>query len=177
MMLLLGTSLCRLNAATVSKVGQGGDDRPPASGPLDAVGALPRARRRGRDPRSASRRRLARPCCRRDRRAPHLGPNPDAAYARALRRAGGALARDGTRWLPARPTFLFPVRALAHVSRGRYLAGRRRPFDRGDLHLTGALATLAEPAAFAAWLDELRAQGWVVYCKLRIAAPEHDDDY
>jgi putative transposase/transposase-like zinc-binding protein len=86
---------------------------------------------------------------------------------------GGALARDGTRWLPARPTFLFPVRALAKVFRGRYLAGLRRAFDRGDLHLTGGLATLAEPAAFAAWLDELRAQAWVVYCKPPFAGPEH----
>ena len=36
---------------------------------------------------------------------------------------GGALALDGTRWIPARPDFLFPVRALAKVFRGRYLAG------------------------------------------------------
>jgi hypothetical protein len=86
---------------------------------------------------------------------------------------GGALALDGTRWIPARPTFLFPVRALAKVFRGRYLAGLRRAFDRGDLHLTGGLATLAEPAALAAWLDALRAQAWVVYCKPPFAGPEH----
>lgn len=86
---------------------------------------------------------------------------------------GGGLARDGTRWIPARPGFLFPVRALAQVFRGRSLAGLRQAFDRGDLHLTGGLATLAEPAAFAAWLDELRAQAWVVYCKAPFAGPEH----
>ena len=86
---------------------------------------------------------------------------------------GGALAPDGTRWLPARPGFLFPVRALAKVFRGRYLAGLRQAFDRGDLHLTGGLAPLAEPAAFAAWLDDLRQQAWVVYCKPPFAGPEH----
>jgi hypothetical protein len=86
---------------------------------------------------------------------------------------GGALARDGARWIPARPNFLFPVRALAQVFRGRYLAGLRRAFDRGDLHLTGGLAPLAEPAAFAAWLGELRAQAWIVYCKPPFAGPEH----
>jgi hypothetical protein len=86
---------------------------------------------------------------------------------------GGALARDGARWIPARPNFLFPVRALAQVFRGRYLAGLRRAFDRGHLHLTGGLATLAEPAAFAAWLDALRAQAWIVYCKPPFAGPEH----
>ena len=86
---------------------------------------------------------------------------------------GGALAPGGTRWIPARPGFLFPVRALAKVFRGRYLAGLRRAFDRGDLHLTGGLATLAEPTAFAAWLDELCTQAWVVYCKPPFAGPEH----
>ena len=86
---------------------------------------------------------------------------------------GGALAPDGTRWLPARPGFLFPVRALAKVFRGRYLAGLRQAFDRGDLHLTGGLAPLAEPAAFAAWLDDLRQQAWVVYCNPPFAGPEH----
>lgn len=86
---------------------------------------------------------------------------------------GGALAPEGTRWLPARPGFLFPVRALAKVFRGRYLAGLRRAFARGDLHLTGGLAPLAEPAAFAAALNELRAQAWVVYCKPPFAGPEH----
>ena len=86
---------------------------------------------------------------------------------------GGALAPDGTRWLPARPGFLFPVRALAKVFRGCYLAGLRQAFDRGDLHLTGGLAPLAEPAAFAAWLDDLRQQAWVVYCKPPFAGPEH----
>ena len=86
---------------------------------------------------------------------------------------GGALARGGTRWIPARPGFLFPVRALSKVFRGRYLAGLRRAFDRGDLHLTGGLAALAEPAAFAAWLDELRQSAWVVYCKPPFAGPDH----
>ena len=86
---------------------------------------------------------------------------------------GGALAPDGTRWIPARPTFLFPVRALAKVFRGRYLAGLQRAFDRGERHLTDGLASLAEPAAFAAWLTELRQSAWVVYCKPPFAGPEH----
>jgi len=86
---------------------------------------------------------------------------------------GGALAPEGTRWIPAHPGFLFPVRALATVFRGRYLAGLQRAFDRGELHCTGGLATLAEPAVFAAWLAELRQQAWVVYCKPPFAGPDH----
>ncbi|MBI2494033.1 MAG: IS91 family transposase [Candidatus Rokubacteria bacterium] len=86
---------------------------------------------------------------------------------------GGALARDGARWIPAHPAFLFPVRALATVFRGRYLARLQRAFDRGELHLTGGLAPLGAPAAFTAWLAALGAQAWVVYCKPPFAGPEH----
>jgi hypothetical protein len=86
---------------------------------------------------------------------------------------GGALAPDGARWIPARRRFLFPVRALAKVFRGRFLAGLQRAFDHGDLHLTGGLAPLAEPAAFTAWLGDLRQPSWVVYCKPPFAGPEH----
>jgi hypothetical protein len=32
---------------------------------------------------------------------------------------GGALAHDGARWIPAKPGFLFPVRALAQVFRAK----------------------------------------------------------
>jgi len=65
---------------------------------------------------------------------------------------GGALARDRSRWLPAKPGFLFPVRALARVFRGKYLAGLRAAFDRQTLRFAGSVAGLAEPAAFAAFL-------------------------
>ncbi len=86
---------------------------------------------------------------------------------------GGALAPGGARWLPAHPGFLFPVRALAQVFRGRYLAGLQRAFARGALHCTGGIAALAEPAAFGAWIAELRQQAWVVYCKPPFAGPDH----
>ncbi len=86
---------------------------------------------------------------------------------------GGALAANGSRWIPARPGFLFPVRALAKVFRGRYLAGLQQAFDRGESHLTGGLAALTAPAAFAAWLAALRQSAWVVYCKPPFAGPEH----
>ncbi len=84
---------------------------------------------------------------------------------------GGALAPDGARWIPARPGFLFPVRALAKLFRGRFLAGLRRAFQAGELHLTGSLAPLADAAAFTEWLDGLRDHAWVVYCKPPFAGP------
>jgi len=85
---------------------------------------------------------------------------------------GGALSPDGARWIRARAGFLFPVRALSKLFRGISLAALRRAFERGELHLAGSLAPLADPAAFTAWLAGLRRQPWVVYCKPPFAGPE-----
>jgi hypothetical protein len=87
---------------------------------------------------------------------------------------GGALARDGARWLPARPGFLFPVRALAQVFRGKYLATLRQAWHAGRLRLVGALA---EAGAFAARLAPLQQQEWVVYAKRPFAGPAQVLDY
>jgi hypothetical protein len=90
---------------------------------------------------------------------------------------GGALAPDGSRWISAPPGFLFPVRALATVFRAKYLDALRRAFAKGQLRFAGALAALAEPAAFAAWLAQLRQPDWVVYAKRPFAGPAQVLDY
>ncbi len=53
---------------------------------------------------------------------------------------GGALTRDGARWLSAKRGILFPVRALARVFRGQYLAGLRRAFEQQELRFGGSVA-------------------------------------
>ena len=90
---------------------------------------------------------------------------------------GGALARDRSRWLAAKPGFLFPVRALARVFRGKYLAGLQQAFDRGGLRFAGSLAGLVEPGAFQAFVGSLRATDWVVYAKPPFAGPAQVLEY
>ena len=90
---------------------------------------------------------------------------------------GGALTRDGTRWLPAKSGFLFPVRALARVFRGKYLDGLRRAFVQGALRFAGSMASLADPQGFAAFLATLRAHDWVVYAKPPFAGPTQVLEY
>ena len=85
---------------------------------------------------------------------------------------GGALARDGARWISARPGFLFPVRALGAVFRAKFLAALRQGFTAGRLSFAGSTAPLADPPAFAAWLRPLRACDWVVYAKPPFASPQ-----
>lgn len=90
---------------------------------------------------------------------------------------GGALARDRTQWLPAKPGFLFPVRALAAVCRGKYLTGLHQAFDRQALRFAGRVASLADPAAFAVFLATLRESAWVVYAKPPFAGPAQVLEY
>jgi hypothetical protein len=85
--------------------------------------------------------------------------------------AGGALAWDGSRWLPAQRNYLFPVRALSHHIRQRYRAGVRRAFAKEKLYLPGRLAALAEPTTLAAFLDPLASKDWVVYAQAPFGGP------
>lgn len=59
---------------------------------------------------------------------------------------GGGLSPDGQRWVSARRGFLFPVRALSTVFRGKFLAGLRQSRARGLVHYAGESAALAEVA-------------------------------
>ncbi len=84
---------------------------------------------------------------------------------------GGALAPDGARWIATkRRDFLFPVKGLAKVLRGKYLAGLQRAYTRGALHLAGSTASLADPKAFARFIAALHQHAWVVYAKPPFAA-------
>ncbi len=91
--------------------------------------------------------------------------------------SGGALSREGTRWLAAKPGFLFPVRALARVFRGKSLAALQQAFARGALRFAGSLAGLTDPAAFQAFLATLRTRDWVVYAKPPFAGPTQALEY
>jgi hypothetical protein len=91
--------------------------------------------------------------------------------------AGGALAFDGSRWIPARRTYLFPVQALSRVFREKYLAGVQRAWAAGKLLLPERLTSLADAAAFAEFLRPVAAKDWVVYMQRPWAGPEHVLDY
>lgn len=55
----------------------------------------------------------------------------------------GGLSLDGQRWIGSRKGFLFPVRALSRVFRGKYLDYLQRAFESGELRLEGPLAKIA----------------------------------
>ena len=85
---------------------------------------------------------------------------------------GGALAFDGSRWIPSRSNFLFHVKALSLVFRGKFLAFLPAALTKGHLQFPGRTADLAPRAAFEDLLRTLRGKNWVVYAKRPFSSPE-----
>ena len=85
---------------------------------------------------------------------------------------GGGPSLDGTRWVACRPGFFLPVRVLSRLFRRLFLQELKNAFDAGKLRFFSSLADLAEPAAFAERLDQLRRIDWVVYAKAPFGGPE-----
>jgi len=88
---------------------------------------------------------------------------------------GGVLSFAGDKWLPAHPRFLFPVRALSKVFRGKFLDGLHKLYDDQRLVLPStvpSVAPLANADRFRALCSQLRHLPWVVYSKAPFAGPE-----
>lgn len=84
--------------------------------------------------------------------------------------AGGALAESGA-WIRQKKGFLFPVRALSKVFRGKFLAGLDHLRQQG--HLPDAL----NQAAWQTLRRTLHAHDWVVYAKQPLGGPQAVLDY
>jgi hypothetical protein len=85
---------------------------------------------------------------------------------------GGGLSTDGTQWQPSHPRFLFAVKALSQVFRGKYLAGLCRLRAKHQLCFAGESAALAEEAAWQVFLGQVQDHPWVVYAKPPWGGPE-----
>jgi hypothetical protein len=85
---------------------------------------------------------------------------------------GGGLTADGARWRVGRHRFLFAVKAVSAVFRGKYLAGLRRLRRQQRLHFVGESAAWATEEAWTAWLSQLQDRAWAVYAKPPWGGPE-----
>ena len=89
----------------------------------------------------------------------------------------GALSDDGSRWVSAGKEYLFPVRALSKMFRGKFVAGLHRLLDDGKLQLPTSLQGLANSSSRRHWIRKLYRHGWVVYSKAPFAGPRKLLDY
>jgi len=85
----------------------------------------------------------------------------------------GGLSLDHTRWIRSHPRFFLPRSVLRRRFRGKFVAGLKSAFQRGQLHLSGDLSLLGQPRVFASWLRPLFRKNWVVYCKPPFGGPEY----
>jgi Putative transposase/Transposase zinc-binding domain len=77
----------------------------------------------------------------------------------------GALAFDRSRWISARKNFLFPVKALSVVFRGKFLALLQPNIDRRKLQVKNEEVKIAQK------------KRWVVYAKKPFGSPHTVLDY
>jgi hypothetical protein len=85
---------------------------------------------------------------------------------------GGGLSSDGTRWVPCRRGYLFPVKVLSALYRGIFLALLTEARARGQLEFHGTLSALGRDQAFRRLLQEAYGVEWVVYAKAPFGGPE-----
>ena len=89
----------------------------------------------------------------------------------------GALAPDRSRWIHARNGFLFPVKALSKVFRGKFIASLLQAFADRHLQFPGTIAPLGTPARFGQLVNALWKKSWVVYAKPPFGGPQKVLDY
>lgn len=77
----------------------------------------------------------------------------------------GVYQRDEGTWIEAPHKFLFPVKALSRVFKGKYVSLIRNAYKRGNLHFSGTVDHLNNPAMFSDLLSAVMAKEWVVYAK------------
>ena len=90
--------------------------------------------------------------------------------------SGGGLSPDRSRWVSRprarrRRPFLFPVKALSKLFRGKYLAALVRLQRTGALDFVGQSAPLGEAVHWQPLIAALRSRPWVVYAKPPFGGP------
>ena len=85
---------------------------------------------------------------------------------------GGGLSTDSSQWVSAPPHFLFAVRALSLVFRGKYCAGLEQLYTEGQLQFHGKLQPLGQPKAFKRLLRQAVRHKWTVFAKRPFAGPQ-----
>ena len=89
----------------------------------------------------------------------------------------GVLSFDGGSWIPSRKNFLFPVKALSRVFRGKFISALKKAFVKGKLIFPGQIADLAVEEHFLQSINRLWDKDWVVYLKAPFNGPHKVLDY
>jgi len=89
----------------------------------------------------------------------------------------GVLTFDGRGWIHSRKNFLFPVKALSKVFRGKFIDHLKKAFVKGEIVFPGKISGLAMERNFLQLINQLWKKNWVVYSKAPFNGPENVFDY
>ena len=89
----------------------------------------------------------------------------------------GGLSPNRKAWIHPRYRFFLPCGVLSRVFRGKFVAGLKQAFQKGELCLPGELQSLADKKAFVSFLRTLHRHQWVVYAKPPFGGPVHVLNY
>lgn len=87
----------------------------------------------------------------------------------------GYISNDGERWIHSKKKFLFPVKALSKVFRGKFIESMTEVFH--DLIFPGKIADIGTAEGFRKLKNQLFAKEWVVYSKQPFGGPEQVLEY
>ena len=85
----------------------------------------------------------------------------------------GGLSPDHKAWIHPRYRFFLPRGVLSGVFRGKFVAGLKQAFRKGELRLPRELQTLADEKAFRSFLRTVHRNDWVVEVRPSFGSPHH----
>ncbi len=78
---------------------------------------------------------------------------------------GGALSFDKAKWRSTENNYLFPVKALSRVFRGKFMDYLKRSFEEKKLIFPGSIKPLGTKHGFKQLTNTLWSKKWVMYAK------------
>lgn len=90
---------------------------------------------------------------------------------------GGAIAEDGTTWIPCKNGYLFNEEALGLVFRGKFIDYMIEAYQNGELKIPGIVAPFEALEKFQQLKRELYSKKWVVNIQEPIKRPEYVLEY
>ena len=90
---------------------------------------------------------------------------------------GGALSKDKLKWTPSGEKFLFKVESLAKRFKNEFVFKVQQAYDQGQLKFPPDWTRVQIRTRFAALVQKIRKEDWIVYAKTPFAGPEKVLEY
>jgi hypothetical protein len=90
---------------------------------------------------------------------------------------GGGINRNQDEWKAAKQCYLFPVKAMSLLFRGKFLDALQQAYREAELDLSGRTTNLDIPRQFQNLKDKLYSKQWVVFVKRPFGGPEQVFNY